>query len=268
MAKKPVVVIGMGEMGSVFARGFLRLGHPVYPVVRQTRMKQLAADVESPKAVIVAVGENELAEVLSDIPKAWRKRLVLLQNEMLPDDYQHLKKVTVISVWFEKKAGQESKVIIPSPVHGPRAKLVTRALATLDIPATIIEKPRDMLFELVVKNLYILTSNIAGLRVGGTVGQLWNEHEALARNVANDVIRLQEALTGTRFNNDDLIAAMRRAFDGDPEHKCMGRSASARLERALARADQLEILLPTLQAISGEQAAPTVNELPPGPLLA
>ncbi len=27
--KKTVVVVGLGELGSVFARGFLRLGHPV-----------------------------------------------------------------------------------------------------------------------------------------------------------------------------------------------------------------------------------------------
>lgn len=268
MAKKPVVVIGMGEMGSVFARAFLRLGHPVYPVLRQTNMKKLAATVKEPKAVLVAVGENDLAAVLGQIPKTWRRRLVLLQNELLPDDYRKLKKVSVISVWFEKKAGQDSKVIIPSPVHGPRAKFIARALATLDIPAAVIDQQRDMLFELVVKNLYILTSNIAGLRVGGTVGELWRDHESLARNVANDVIRLQEALTGTRFNNDELIAAMRRAFDGDPQHKCMGRSAAARLERALAHAEQLDLNLPTLQVIAAEQGVPTIDELPPGPLLA
>ncbi len=31
---KPVVIVGLGEMGSVFARGFLRAGYPVVPVVR------------------------------------------------------------------------------------------------------------------------------------------------------------------------------------------------------------------------------------------
>ncbi len=31
----PVVLIGVGEMGGVFARGLLRLGHPVYPVPRE-----------------------------------------------------------------------------------------------------------------------------------------------------------------------------------------------------------------------------------------
>ncbi len=35
--KNPVVV-GIGEIGSVFAHGFLRLGHPVYPVVPNVEM--------------------------------------------------------------------------------------------------------------------------------------------------------------------------------------------------------------------------------------
>lgn len=257
MAKKPVVVIGMGEMGSVFARGFLRLGHPVHPVNRDTDIRKQARNLPAPRCVVVAVGENDLPDVLRRIPKTWRKRLVLLQNELLPDDYRKFDRVTVISVWFEKKKGQDSKVIIPSPAHGPCAKLLQRALATLGIPVAIVDRQRDMLFELVAKNLYILTSNIAGLQVGGTVGELWDNHETFARAVANDVIRLQEGLTGSRFNNDQLIAAMVKAFDGDRTHPCMGRSAATRLTRALAHADRLEIHLPTLRDIAVQQQAGT-----------
>jgi hypothetical protein len=127
-------------------------------------------------------------------------------------------------------------------------------LATLDIPVAVIDRPRDMLFELVLKNLYILTSNIAGLRTGGTVGSLWREHEEFARQVANDVIRLQEGLTGSRFNNDDLLAAMLKAFEGDPDHKCMGRSAPARLQRALAHAERLDIDVPALREIAAARS--------------
>ena len=38
--KSPVVLIGIGEMGGVFARGFLRAGYPVYPVTRQTDLAE------------------------------------------------------------------------------------------------------------------------------------------------------------------------------------------------------------------------------------
>ena len=256
MAKNPVVVIGMGEMGSVFARGVLRLGHPVYPVNRDTNMRTMAKALPKPKLVLVAVGEKDLQPVLEKLPRTWRKNLALLQNELLPKDYGHLGPVSVISVWFEKKKGQDVKVLIPSPAFGPRAKLLAKALATLDIPVKRVDKPRDMLLELVVKNLYILTTNIAGLRTGGTVSELWQNHQDLARSVANEVISLQEGLTGSRFNNDELIEAMLEAFDGDPAHQCMGRSAPARLARALEQADRLGLDLPTLRTIAAEQAAP------------
>ena len=130
MAKRPVVVIGMGEMGSVFARGLLRLGYPVYPVVRDSNLKKMSRELPNPGLVLIAVGEAELAGVLKTLPRIWRRRIALLQNELLPADYKDLDDVTVISVWFEKKKGQDSKVIIPSPAHGPRAKLLARALGT------------------------------------------------------------------------------------------------------------------------------------------
>jgi ketopantoate reductase len=253
MVKKPVVVVGVGEMGSVFARGLLRLGHPVYPVARGGNMKKLARALPEPGLVLVAVAEADLARVLKKVPRVWRKRLALLQNELLPADFRHLGDVTVISVWFEKKPGQDSRVIIPSPAYGPRAKLLAKALATIDIPVKLLKRKRDLQFELVVKNLYILTSNFAGLRTGGTVGELWSDHRPFAGAVAEEVIRLQEALTGKQFDRHALIAAMVEAFDGDPGHRCMGRSAPARLARVLAHAERLGLNLPTLRGIAAGQ---------------
>lgn len=250
--KRPVVLIGVGEMGSVFARGFLRLGHPVYPVLRDTAMDEVAAAVPDPEAVVVAVGEKDLAAVLDAVPGCWKDRLVLLQNEMLPADFAHLPDVTVISVWFEKKPGMDFKVIIPSPAHGPRATLLEAALGTLGIPVKVVENDEELLFELVLKNLYILTTNIAGLRTGGTVEELWRDHRELAQKVAEEVITLQEQLTGKRFDHQALIDAMLAAFEGDPGHKCMGRSAPDRLERAMAHGKREGIDLPTLAQIASE----------------
>ena len=250
--KKPVILIGVGEMGGVFARGFLRLGHPVYPVLRDTVMDEVAAAVTDPEAVVVAVGEKDLTATLDAVPDAWKDKLVLLQNELLPADFAHLPEVTVISVWFEKKPGMDFKVIIPSPAHGPRATLLEAALGTLGIPVRVLASEEELLFELVLKNLYILTTNIAGLRTGGTVGELWRDHRELAEKVAEDVIALQEQLTGKRFDHQALIDAMLAAFEGDPEHKCMGRSAPARLERAMAHGERHGIDLPTLAQIASE----------------
>ena len=248
--KAPVVVIGMGEIGAVFARGFLKTGHPVYPLRRDDSINELQTTIEQPAAVIVAVGESDLQSVLKQIPEQWLSVLVLLQNELLPRDWSDLSiEPTVISIWFEKKKGQDSKVIIPSPAYGPLSQLLHDALASVDIAVKIVPDESSMLSELVVKNLYILTSNIAGLEVGGNVGQLWSDHRDVAEAVIDDILLIQEQLSGQALNKSELVDLMLVAFNGDPEHMCMGRSAPARLQRALDQAKGVGIKLNKLPAI-------------------
>ncbi len=248
---KSVIVVGLGEMGSVFARGFLRTGYTVHPVIRGVEMQAVAEEVPQPELVLIAVGEADLHEQLIKVPPAWKDRLVLLQNELLPRDWQrHNLEPTVISVWFEKKKGQDSKVIIPSPVYGKQAQQVADALASIDITSTVLADEAALLHELVLKNVYILTTNIAGLEVGGNVGQLWDDHRIVAEAVVTDVIRLQEALTGKTLDHQALIDSMVNAFNGDREHMCMGRSAAVRLQRALMLAKQNELTLPMLERIA------------------
>jgi ketopantoate reductase len=253
--KAPVIVIGIGEMGSVFARGLLRSGHPVYPVTRNDDLTEMAQQLPSPELVLVAVAENDLHAVLEAMPPAWQGRLCLLQNELLPGDWQQYGfiKPTVISVWFEKKQGQDVKVLIPSPVFGPAAELLRASLGSLDIPVRILADEDELLFELVLKNVYIVTTNCAGLVTGGTVSELWANHRELAEAVAREVIEIQTALTGRDFQADKLIAGMLEAFAGDPDHGCMGRSAPARLARALQQADATSLAVPRLREIAANQ---------------
>lgn len=249
---KPVVVIGIGEIGSVFARGFMKLGYPIVPVTREMDMGVVAEEADEPELVIVAVAEKDLHATLKQIPDAWCDRLVLLQNELLPRDWEPygFEQLTVVSVWFEKKKGMDSKVVIASPAFGPNAELLKDALATLDIPVRLLENEAELLNELVLKNLYILTTNIAGLECGGNVRDLWLSHNDLACDVAGDVFDIQEYLIDAEVNRGKLIEGMLAAFDGDPEHGCMGRSAPARLARALAIADEAELEISTLRRIA------------------
>jgi hypothetical protein len=255
MGKSPVVIVGIGEMGGVFARGFLRNGHPVFPVTRDLPLAKAATLTPDPEMVLLAVAENDLHNCLAVVPEPWRHRLCLLQNELLPDDWQQhgYTNPTVISVWFEKKKGQDVKVVIPSPAFGPGAELLHDSLGSIDIPVRLLDTAQDLLFELVCKNIYILTTNIAGLEIGGTVGNLWSEHRSLAEQVAGEVIQLQEKLTGQHLDHGRLISAMLEAFDGDPEHECMGRSAPARLQRALQLAASFGLQLATLRGIQQRQ---------------
>ena len=252
---EPVIVIGIGEMGGVFTRGLLRTGHPVYPVTRQTDMNEMAKAIPDPFFVLVAVGENDLHPTLEKIPANWRNNIGLLQNELLPRDWQahDLKDPTVVSVWFEKKKGQDYKVLVPSPVYGPRAGVLEDALTSLDIPSWELKSAQELEFELVRKNVYILTTNISGLVIGGTVDDLWHKNEALAREVANEVMDIQEWLTGNKHDREKLIEGMVEGIKGDLEHKCMGRSAPGRLARAIGHADEAGLAVPKLHEIHSAQ---------------
>ena len=250
----PIIVIGMGELGSVFARGFLKSGYPVYPITRQMSIDTVAQEIPHPTAVLVAVGENDLHPVLEQMPEAWKNDLILIQNELLPKDWQmhQIETPTVISVWFEKKKGMDSKVVLPSPIWSPHARLVFDALATLDLPSYLVDSIEEMTYELVRKNLYILTTNIAGLELpeGATVERLANDYSDLMNTVAEDVLSIQSALTGIKWEKESLIDGMLEAFNGDPQHKCKGRSAPARLQRALNIAKEKSLEVPTLEKIA------------------
>ena len=251
MIKQPVVIIGLGEMAGVFARGILRLGHPVFPVIRDMDIESVTQDIPEPLMVLLAVGENDLHPALKKIPVNWRSRLALLQNELLPRDWQQhkIENPTVISVWFEKKKGQDYKVLIPSPVHGPNADLLAQALASLDIPTFHADSADDIEYELVRKNVYILTTNIAGLETGGNVEVLWNQHQDVARQVADEVMDIQAWLVGHDVNRDKLIEGLVEGINGDLEHMCMGRSAPGRLKRNLGFADEAGLAVPKLREI-------------------
>lgn len=253
---EPVIVVGIGEMGGVFTRGLLRTGHPVYPVNRKTDMSEMAGKITNPKLVLVAVGENDLHPTLEKIPANWRQHLGLLQNELLPRDWQahDIENPTVVSVWFEKKKDQDYKVLVPSPIYGPNAPILEDALTVLDIPAWELKSAEELEFELVRKNVYILTTNICGLVVGGTVDDLWYKNETLARQVANEVIDIQEWLTGNKHDREKLIQGMVEGIKGDLEHKCMGRSAPGRLARAIGHADEAALAVPRLREIHQSQA--------------
>lgn len=251
MAKKPIIIIGMGEMAGVFARGFLRSGYPVYPITREMDIQIRASELSEPELVLVAVAEKDIQAALKNMPEQWKDKLVLLQNELLPGDWtQHQLQPTVISVWFEKKKGQDYKVLIPSPCYGQKADILVDTLASIDIAARKLNNADELLFELVVKNVYILTTNIAGLKTGGTVSELWEKHQQTARDVATEIIELQQKLSQQTFNSEKLIESMLVAFNGDPDHNCMGRSAPARLERALQLAEQYQLELPVLDEIA------------------
>ncbi|MGD8264777.1 MAG: hypothetical protein PVG08_18980 [Desulfobacterales bacterium] len=250
---QPIVIIGIGELGGVFAKAFLSAGYPVYPVTRSMNISEEAKAVPTPEMVLVAVAEKDFQEVIAIIPDQWQRNLALLQNELLPRDWQSHDIIhpTVISVWFEKKKGMDYKVLIPSRVYGPRSKLISNSLGGIDIPCKILSTEDDLLYELVLKNVFVFTINIAGLALeeGATTETLWGTHNELARAVADEVIAVQEWLTGKAFQRERLINGFIEGINGDPKHKCKGRSAAGRLTRMITIADDAGLDLPRIREI-------------------
>lgn len=249
------IVVGLGELGSSFATGLLKNGLTVVPVTRQQNMQTIAAQHPNPASVWLCVGEKDLADNMANLPTNWQKQVILIQNELLPNDWlaHGLTDATVISVWFEKKAGKAHQVVQPSVVYGAQASLAQQIYDRLNLPVRQLATADELLFELVLKNLYIQISNIAGLQVGGTTSQLVEQHGELMQALAMEMIQLQEALTQQSFDQQALLTALTAAFYGDPNHQNMGRSAPARLARAQALAEQHQLDLPMLKQIATTQ---------------
>ncbi|NOR80057.1 MAG: hypothetical protein GQ529_04365 [Methyloprofundus sp.] len=248
----PIVIIGMGELGGVFARGFLRCGHPVYPITRQMNLIEESNKIPAPTLVLISVQENGLHSVLEQIPKHWQNKLGLIQNELLPKDWltHNIEDPTVAVVWFEKKKSMELTSILYTPCYGPNASLISNALLSLGESAPILKNEEDLLYELLRKTVYILTVNTAGLVQNCSVGELWHKHQALAREIATEIILIQESLTGKQLPIEKLINGMAEGIKDCPHRYCLGRSAPARLKRWLTYAAQFNIATPKLLEIS------------------
>lgn len=255
--KSPVIIIGLGQLGQLFGAGLLAEGVGVIPVTRGINMATLAAEVPDPQMVLVATGEDDLAPVLTALPSSWQSRVALLQNELTPRSWQAagIPQPTVAVVWCEKKAGRAPTPLLSTPVYGPAASLLVSALNRLAIPAHTLDSEQALLFEMALKNVYIWTTNIAGLRVGGTVGELWSRHRALTREIMAEVLRIQEALFATEWDPVEMERGFERAVQGDPNHAATGRTAPRRLERLLALAHDVGVACPAITALADGRAA-------------
>lgn len=254
MSTPEVVVVGLGQVGTVLADCLASKRLHVVPVRRGTSLVDVAREHPSPAVVAVCVAEDDLDPVLGDLPVSYRDRVLLVQNELRPSMLaaHELSDPSVAVVWFETKKDKPLRVILSTPVVGPFAATLTDALGAQGIPAH--EAPRrDLAFELAAKNGYILTTNLAGLIVGGTVHGLVHDHPSLFADVLREVLDVEEAVAGHLLDREPIEEKVRRAIAADPEHVCTGRTARSRLRRTIAHAHAHGVSVPTLAAVAREQ---------------
>ena len=265
--------MGVGEIGGVLSTGLLRQGHTVVPWLRGQDSHDVTVRCPEPSMVLVAVREDGLPVALAAVPVAWRHRVALVQNELLPPDWLRHDVVapTAAVIWFEKKPLKPLRALRSSPVAGPAAATLVAAIHSHGVPAHEVSASA-LPFELVAKNVFILTTNIAGLRYGGVTGALCADHRAFVEVLLDEIIALEVgrlaadwadvAAAAVGREREELPVIDRRGiaerfFDtcaAMPDHSLMGRSAPARLARARSTAARLELGCPTIDGIAAGAA--------------
>lgn len=246
------LVVGMGEMGSVFALGLLRRGYTVAPVLRSTPVETILSRAANPALCVVAVAEDDLEHVLDGWARRYADRWVLMQNELRPSEWERrgLDTPTIAVTWFEKKPGREVHPIVSTPVHGPHAPVIISALSALGIPVHHEPDREQLLFELCLKNLYILGMNFAGLTHPTDVGTIWHEHRPYLDQICIEVLELEAAQMQRNLPTQSLCIELERLIMADPRHVAAGRNAIARLQRSRRTAKRLGISTPVMDAIA------------------
>lgn len=259
-----VVIIGMGELGTLFASGFLKLGFLVAPVTRRVDLAAVDDTIKQPFLCLIATDIGDLGPVFDWLPESWKDRLVLLQNELLPSHWEgrHIKQQpSVVTVWLEKKKdsvvkkrdGLPEVVFSPIPAIG---EALCAALLALDIPCKRVDSFDLMLHCMVMKNLFNCTMNVGGLLLDGdgerkaTFSQLLADEKAIARVLA-DAATIQEVALGvekaTIVKPRELLPSVKECMSRMPTQICQGRFSKLRTKRAYeARADHE---VPTLKEL-------------------
>lgn len=256
LASRSAVVLGVGQLGGVFAEGWLRAGRPVVPITREVSLKEVSTALPEPAIVLVGVGEAALTDALTSLPPSYRERAALVQNELLPRTWRAVfgaaRDPSVAVVWFEKKPGKLVHSIRPSVLHGPQAEILAESLKRQHLPHFIAESPEVRDFELVLKNLYILALNLGGLAFPRSAGELWSEHQALLEPLCEELIALQSRLLGRELSSKKLMEGLEAAIAADPAHGARGRTAEERLRRAAEQAAELGLHLPVLTSLASK----------------
>ncbi len=250
-----VVVWGVGELGAMFARGELCCGNTVVPVTRSTPLNTLAEHSCDPARVWMTMGVEDLWKALPSVPLHWRQRLVLVQNELLPPlwEFRRIEDPTVVSVWFEKKPRTPLREVGSSEVYGPLSEGVCDVFEMLSLPVTRLQGRDQLLRSLLVKNAYILVTNLVGMGTELTVEQLFSERGPLCRAVFGEVMKVQQHLLGENPKDvpspEDVWSACLGRLQSCPDRKAAGRSARERCLRILETAKELDIEVPTVAGL-------------------
>lgn len=254
---RDIVIYGLGELGRLFAGGAARAGMRVTPIVRGATPQAALGTVAPGSAIVVAVGEADLAAAVSAIPAARLGDVVLIQNELFPAVWRDLGLATptVMVPWILKKKGLPVRIVQPTPVHGPHAQVVAAVHAGLELPATILPNEDALADALVAKYTFILVVNALGALENRAMGTWLADAPHAVRALAADAVALGAARLGTERAPalEDIVLEVERGMTVLADIPAAGRTARARVDGALAWGRKLGVALPALEAVARGQ---------------
>lgn len=254
MDKPPsdLVVYGVGQLGQLFAGGALRLGLRVLPVVRETDRAAVFEGLPPRTPVLLSVPEDALEQAVHDVPGDRHGDVMLVQNELFPKRWHALglDSPTVLVVWLSKKKGRPVEVARPTFAFGRHARLAVEMHRALDLPAQILEDEVALHQELVSKFSFILAINALGVVENLTLGAWLEKDRARVMALADEARLLAEAHLGASVDAEYVELAVVEAMTALHDYPARGRTARARVERAVRDAAAYGLSLPRLVEVS------------------
>jgi ketopantoate reductase len=248
MEIKDAAMIGMGQMGQLFGAAALKAGHRVTPVLRQTPPDTVLQSLPEKTPLWVTVGEKDLHQALAALPQSRRPDAILVQNELFPRVWKAagVEEPTVAVVWISKKKGRAVEVGGETRVHGPHAEHVAHVHRALELPVEILGSRAELGQALVDKFAFILTINALGLVENKTLGQWLNDDTKRVQALAQEAALLGAAHLEGAVDEAKAQAAVEAGMNALSHYPARGRTASARVEKALADAVRLGVPVPEL----------------------
>lgn len=241
-----LVVIGIGELGKLFAAAALRAGIRVTPITRDMNIEHTLNTVQAGTPILIAVGELALSTVLDGLPRNHRSSLILLQNELFPSAWSGLEQPTIMVPWVLQKRGLPTQVAAPSPYYGEHSALVRELFANVPISGHELRSDSELMQALVDKYTFILTINTLGVLVDRTLGLWLQEDSPLIADVCAEATTLGEALCGARVDQAQCRALTEQAMLALSAVPARGRTALERVKRAHEHALRLNVDTPLL----------------------
>lgn len=251
-SRGPVIVVGLGELGSWFAHGLLRAGHPVIPVTRSMSFSQEQRGRAPGTPLLVAVPEAQLPAVLAQVEPDRRGDVMLVQNATFRGDalLQGWPDVTWAMVWTLRKKGMPQLVGQPTVLWGPHAETLRDAQQQVGMPTLVAGSSLELDQWLATKFAFILTISAMSLAGATTLGDAMDRH--------SDAVEawIMEGLALASVRLDDLLPvepARQRIREGLHNMRAMptgGRAAAGRIVAALELAGAHGIDAPALRRLA------------------